>query len=167
MSGKIFKRAIATLTIAILPIVGLAGTASASTSLYHRFCSNSHYGVRVACNELGVPYVYGGESRYGFDCSGLTQYAVRHGDGKYVPRTADDQYHSSRIRHIAWGSEKPGDLVFFTSGGYAFHVGMVVGTEHGNIYMIAAPYPGRDVRIEQVNSGYWLNSAGIHFGRVK
>jgi cell wall-associated NlpC family hydrolase len=169
MSGKIFKRAIATLTLASLPIIGLAGTANAS-SLYSRFCGNAGYGVKVACSKVGHgEYVWGGNGPWAFDCSGLTKYAVRHGDGRYIPRTAQDQ--KNYTRHIRWGAEKPGDLVFFDEGGYVDHVGMFVGFYDGHPYMIAASYPhyGQhylDIRIEQIDSSYWLNRASISFGRV-
>lgn len=174
MSGKIFKRAIATLTLASLPIIGLAGTADAQT-LYSRFCGHASYGVAVECSKVGHgEYVSGGNGPWNFDCSGLTKYAVRHGDHRWLPRTAQEQHdYLSREHHmIHWGHEKPGDLVFFDEYGQGVgHVGMFVGYYGGHPYMIASSYPhyGQhylDIRIEQIDSSYWLNRASISFGRV-
>lgn len=76
----------------------------------------------------GVPYVYGGMSRSGFDCSGLTQYVYRH-IGKRIRRTAEEQFREFRRigKARAWG----GDLVFFHESSdpdsYVYHVGIYEG----------------------------------------
>jgi cell wall-associated NlpC family hydrolase len=80
----------------------------------------------IAERLVGVPYVWGGVSPYGIDCSGLVYLAHRH-VGVSVPRDADDQAEASR----ALGSEEeaqPGDLYFFARPGSAIHhVGIVRG----------------------------------------
>ena len=93
--------------------------------------------VSIAKQYLGVPYVYGGSTPAGFDCSGLTQYAYSHA-GLTLPRTAAAQ--QSYMRSTT--APLPGDLVFF--GTPAYHVGIYI----GNGQMIAAPYPGAVVRIQ-------------------
>jgi cell wall-associated NlpC family hydrolase len=91
----------------------------------------------------GIPYRYGGTSRAGFDCSGLTQYVYRH-LGKRIQRTAEDQFLEFRRigkRH-AWG----GDLVFFhvnsNPNSHVYHVGIYEGGDD----MVAATHTGSDVK---------------------
>jgi cell wall-associated NlpC family hydrolase len=91
----------------------------------------------------GVPYLYGGTSPAGFDCSGLTQYVYRH-FGKRIQRTAEDQFLQSRriSKGEAWG----GDLVFFhvdsDPNSYVYHVGIYEGGDD----MVAATTSGSDVQ---------------------
>lgn len=76
--------------------------------------------VNIAKRYLGIPYVYGGASPSGFDCSGFVQYVFGKA-GISVPRTASAQ---QRAAHRVY-NPRPGDLVFF---GYpAYHVGIYVG----------------------------------------
>ncbi|NHN55610.1 C40 family peptidase [Calidifontibacter sp. DB0510] len=90
---------------------------------------------------LGVPYVYGGTTPAGFDCSGLIQYVYRQA-GISVPRTATAQYYAA----TKVSTPQPGDLVFFGSSSYVSHIGIYA----GNGRMIAAPYPGQAVRLQQI-----------------
>jgi cell wall-associated NlpC family hydrolase len=103
--------------------------------------------VAAAESQLGVPYVWGGESPgQGFDCSGLTQWSWRQA-GVSLPRTAAAQYDA--IPHVPLSDLQPGDLLFWGVGGIS-HVGMYVGG--GNI--INAPETGEVVRIEAIwNNG--------------
>jgi cell wall-associated NlpC family hydrolase len=82
----------------------------------------------IAERLVGVPYIWGGASSYGIDCSGLVYLAHRHA-GFSVPRDADDQAEASR----ALGSEEeaqPGDLHFFARPDSAIHhVGIVRGDQ--------------------------------------
>lgn len=106
--------------------------------------------VAVALQYLGVPYVWGGSSPSGFDCSGLTQYSYR-AIGISIPRTSQSQYNAGQ--HIARDRLdllKPGDLVFFGTDGdddQVHHVGMYVGD--GNY--VHAPYTGAVVRVDSLN----------------
>ena len=73
----------------------------------------------IAQSLFGIPYVYGGTSTSGFDCSGYTQYIYRQA-GISIPRTASAQQRAAtRV-----SSPRPGDLVFF--GTPAYHVGIYV-----------------------------------------
>jgi peptidoglycan DL-endopeptidase CwlO len=98
----------------------------------------------------GVPYVWGGTTPHGFDCSGLTQYVYRQ-EGAGIPRTADEQF-----RHFAPESHQhaePGDLVFFhdTSNlrSNVYHVGVY----EGGSEMVAAPHTGTDVQEQSFTWG--------------
>lgn len=84
----------------------------------------------IAASLLGIPYVYGGTSTGGFDCSGYTQYVYRMA-GKSIPRTAEAQ----RAASTKVSNPVPGDLVFF---GYpAFHAAIYAGP--GKIYHASRP----------------------------
>lgn len=79
--------------------------------------------LRVALRWGGVPYVWGGVSPYGIDCSGLVHVAHRR-LGIVVPRDAADQADASRP--VETGAEAPGDLCFFRDpDGPIDHVGLV------------------------------------------
>lgn len=95
--------------------------------------------VAIATKYLGVPYVYGGSTPKGFDCSGLTSYSYAQ-VGLSLPRVAAAQ--QSYLKSTT--TPLPGDLVFF--GRPAHHVGIYI----GNGQMIAAPYPGQVVRIQAI-----------------
>jgi cell wall-associated NlpC family hydrolase len=101
--------------------------------------------VSEARKFLGLQYLWAGTSGFAFDCSGFT-YSVYHAYGVTLPRDANRQaVHGTAI---APSDLRPGDLVFFRSGGSGpiIHVGMYVGG--GN--MIDAPHTGAPVRIESV-----------------
>jgi peptidoglycan DL-endopeptidase CwlO len=115
--------------------------------------AGSHGGVvGIAQRYLGVPYVWGGASPSGFDCSGLAMYCYAQ-VGISLPHNAAMQYAS--ITHVAHGSEQPGDLVFFGySAGGIHHVGIYVGGGS----MIDAPYTGAVVRYDSAFGGDYFAS---------
>lgn len=107
--------------------------------------------IDTAAQYLGVPYVWGGSSPSGFDCSGFVQYVCKQ-NGITIPRVADDQYHGPGTS-VSKSQLQPGDLVFFGSGGYATHVGMYV----GNGTMIHAPSTGKNIMYTSINSDYYTS----------
>lgn len=76
---------------------------------------------------IGVPYVWGGTTPSGFDCSGFTKYVFAK-QGITLPRMSGDQYKLGAP--VAFSSLKPGDLVFFSlnNNGQVSHVGIYVGS---------------------------------------
>ena len=110
---------------------------------------------------MGVPYVFGGTSTSGIDCSALMQVCYR-AIGHNLPRTAQEQYDATR--RISRSEAVPGDMVFFTgtynAGTYITHVAIYLG--NNRIYH-ASSGQGRVVEAEL--SGYLLDHlAG--FGRL-
>lgn len=81
--------------------------------------------VSIAERYLGVPYVFGGTTPAGFDCSGFVQYVFRQA-GKSIGRTTYDQYAGGRV--VSLSELQPGDILFFsTSGGGPTHEGIYIG----------------------------------------
>jgi len=100
---------------------------------------------------LGVPYVYGGSSPKGFDCSGFTSYVYKHFNVS-LPHSSASQY--TRVTKVSRDNLQPGDLVFFASsagGSKINHVGIYVG--NGNF--IHAPRPGKVVCYDSLYSSYY------------
>jgi cell wall-associated NlpC family hydrolase len=83
--------------------------------------------VREAKKHVGKPYQYGAAGPNRFDCSGFTLYVTRKATGKKLPHNADRQMRSTALKSIAKGQAKPGDFLFFTSGGRAYHAAIYAG----------------------------------------
>jgi len=112
--------------------------------------------IDQARNMMGTPYVWGGATPDGFDCSGLVQYSF-YQIGVEVPRTAALQVEASQP--VSIDSLRPGDLLFFDTTKRYSHVGIYVGKGR----FIHAPRTGRAVSISTLHSPYWndaLSRAG-------
>jgi cell wall-associated NlpC family hydrolase len=104
--------------------------------------------LHSALSQLGVPYVWGGETPgAAFDCSGLVQWAYRTA-GIAIPRTTQTQWAQLPQLDPATPLE-PGDLVYYGPDDGPTHVGMYLGDGR----MIDAPYTGVDVRVDPVDTG--------------
>lgn len=114
----------------------LARTSRLATELTHN-----------ALRFLGTPYVFGGTSRYGFDCSGYTQHVFAM-MGISIPRMADAQFYAgSRTK----GGVRPGDLVFFqTYEPGPSHVGIYLG--HGTFAHASSSH---GVMVSHLSDPYW------------
>jgi len=110
--------------------------------------------LSIASRYIGVAYRYGGTTPGGgWDCSGAMKYIYGQ-IGVSLPRTANAQMLAST--RVSRSEARPGDLVFFVSGGHAFHVGMYMG---GN-QMKDSGRTGKTFQQREI----W--STNIVFGRV-
>lgn len=120
--------------------------------------NSSHSGVNVTGSQilseakkyLGTPYVYGGASPAGFDCSGFVYYVLKQlGFSPY--RTPAEQYKHGYF--VDKASLQPGDIVFFanTYGSGISHVGIY----SGNGQFIHSPNSRSTVSYSDLSSGYW------------
>jgi hypothetical protein len=104
--------------------------------------------VQTSLRYQGVPYVFGGTTPNGFDCSGFTRYVFAQ-VGINLPRAADEQYEIGRS--VAYNNLQPGDMVYFsTYASGASHVGIYL----GNAQFISAT-SSRGITIDRLDSGYW------------
>lgn len=113
--------------------------------------------VSIAKQFAGTPYVWGGSTPAGFDCSGFISYVLNQA-GYDTGRTSAAGYYSMSAKV---SNPQPGDLVFF-SGTYTpgiSHVGIYI----GNGQMISAA--GNSVKVDNIHSGYW-GSYFTGYGRM-
>lgn len=97
----------------------------------------------VAAGLVGIPYVYGGSTPAGFDCSGFTQYVFAQ-VGISLGRTTYAQYDQTR----AVSNPQPGDLVFYGAPS-PWHVGIYA----GNGMMYDSPRAGKSTSLRPLFSG--------------
>jgi cell wall-associated NlpC family hydrolase len=103
--------------------------------------------VSIALQYLGIPYVWGGSTPSGFDCSGLVKYVFAQ-VGVSLPHYTVAQWNYPDAVSVPRNQLQPGDLVFFNG---LDHVGIYI----GNGDFIDSPHTGAAVRIDSLNEGWY------------
>ncbi|WP_110953290.1 C40 family peptidase [Anaerosinus massiliensis] len=102
--------------------------------------------IQTSFQYIGVPYVFGGTTPSGFDCSGFVRYVFANA-GIWLPRTADEQYETG----YSVANLQPGDLVFFST--------YTAGPSHSGIYIgngnFISATSSSGVKVDNLYSGYW------------
>ncbi|MBZ9624753.1 NlpC/P60 family protein [Clostridium sp. FP2] len=110
--------------------------------------------IAYASNFLGTPYLWGGTSPSGFDCSGFTQYVYAH-FGIAVGRTTFDQINDGV--QVSRENLQPGDLIFFGTFASPHHMGMYVGDNN----YIHAPHTGDVIKISPVGRNDYVTARRV------
>ncbi len=104
--------------------------------------------IATAKQYLGTPYLWGGITPKGFDCSGFVQYVFK-AHGISLPRTSREQYTAGT--YVSKANLQPGDLVFFDTGGNGIsHLGIYIGN---NQFIHSSTSKG--VVITSLSNTYW------------
>lgn len=130
-------------------------------SLVQRFSATTGDGnassvVNFARSKIGIPYVWGGASDSGYDCSGLAMTAWA-SQGVSLPRTAQAQYWATN--RVPLDQLQPGDLVFWGTGGNPnsiYHVAIYAGNDH----VVEALSPGSPVLEDPLRRTDLISSGG-------
>ncbi len=125
--------------------VGISGEMpmEASTEFGQAVCN-------LALSYKGVPYVWGGTTPKGFDCSGLVKYVFNKLGINNIPRTSAQQF-AKAGDFVDKNALIPGDLVFFQNNGVIHHVGIYIGGGK----MVHAPSTGDVVKVSSLQGSYF------------
>jgi cell wall-associated NlpC family hydrolase len=139
-------------SIGIAPSAAALNTSSSSSQQQNNTNVTGAQILAKAQQYLGTPYVYGGASPSGFDCSGFVYYVLKTA-GYPSYRMLVDMYGLGS--YVSKANLQPGDVVFFanTYGSGLSHAGIYV----GNGQFIHAPNSSRTVSYDTLASGYWAN----------
>lgn len=133
-----------------------ASSASTSTSntASSALTSGSVVSLAVKLANANIPYVWGGSSLSGMDCSGLVAYVFEHAEGVSLPHYTVSL--ESSVTQKSVSAAQPGDLLFWGAKGATYHVAIYI----GNNQYVAAPQPGQNVDIETISSYFAPSFAG-------
>ena len=99
----------------------------------------------LAHSLMGAPYMWGGKSSFGYDCSGFVQMVLK-AVGISIPRDTGQQIQSDKLKEISITDAQAGDLVYFSENGCINHVAFIA--EEGKIL-----HSSGEVKLESINEG--------------
>lgn len=150
-NGWRIRRQPAALAVAIVTALGLATTAPALADTGSRIAT-------YALSQVGKPYVAYTQGPRAYDCSGLTQWAIRKATGRTYVHSSRSQYRS--MLRIPKSKLRPGDLVFFFKK-KAHHVAIYI----GNGRIVHAANSRRGVVVDRLSAG-WFQEHLSGYARV-
>jgi cell wall-associated NlpC family hydrolase len=127
---------------------------SSATTSNANLQSGSVVSLAVKLAGANIPYVWGGSSLSGMDCSGLIAYVYSHAEGINLPHYTVALESSVNKHSVA--SAQPGDILFWGSAGATYHAAIYI----GNNQYVAAPTEGQNVQIQTISSYFMPSFAG-------
>ncbi|MCH9267180.1 C40 family peptidase [Pediococcus acidilactici] len=133
-------------------VASSAAPSSAATSNVQNTGSVTGLATSLANNI--IPYVWGGKTPAGFDCSGFVSYVFQHAAGISLPSytVAMESY----VNKESVSAAQPGDLLFWGTPGATYHVGIYL----GNNQYASAPTFGQNVKVQTISSYFYPSFAG-------
>lgn len=133
-----------------------AGTADSavSTSSSSDLTTGSVVSLAVKLANANIPYVWGGASLSGMDCSGLVDYVFQNTEGISLPHYTVSL--ESCVSQHSVAEAQPGDILFWGNHGSTYHCAIYI----GNNQYVAAPQPGQNVEIETISPYFMPSFAG-------
>ncbi|MGQ4558659.1 LysM peptidoglycan-binding domain-containing protein [Levilactobacillus hammesii] len=116
--------------------------------------SGSVTGLALKLSSANIPYVWGGSSLSGMDCSGLVAYVYKNAMGISLPHNTVSQ--EAYVSTHSVGSAKPGDILFWGSKGATYHDAIYL----GNNQFVDAPTVGQNVQVHQISKYFMPSFAG-------
>lgn len=133
-----------------------AGTADSavSTNSSSDLTTGSVVSLAVKLANANIPYVWGGASLSGMDCSGLVDYVFQNAEGISLPHYTVSL--ESCVSQHSVAEAQPGDILFWGNHGSTYHCAIYI----GNNQYVAAPHPGQNVEIETISPYFMPSFAG-------
>lgn len=133
-----------------------AGTADSavSTNSSSDLTTGSVVSLAVKLANANIPYVWGGASLSGMDCSGLVDYVFQNAEGISLPHYTVSL--ESCVSQHSVAEAQPGDVLFWGNHGSTYHCAIYI----GNNQYVAAPQPGQNVEIETISPYFMPSFAG-------
>lgn len=125
-----------------------------SSSSNSNLTSGSVVSLAVKLASANIPYVWGGNSLSGMDCSGLVQYVFKNADGVTLPHNTVAQ--EAYVAKHSVASAQPGDILFWGTPGSTYHDAIYI----GNNQYVAAPSTGKNVQVQTISKYFMPSFAG-------
>lgn len=132
----------------------VAADTTASTNSSSDLTTGSVVSLAVKLANANIPYVWGGASLSGMDCSGLVDYVFQNAEGISLPHYTVSL--ESCVGQHSVAEAQPGDVLFWGNHGSTYHCAIYI----GNNQYVAAPQPGQNVEIETISPYFMPSFAG-------